>query len=283
MINTKIYKTKILKLNDIFLPRATYDKNIFRSTFFFNYQKFRHKKWKFQRGFNNFTDKIIFRRFAPNLSYLPNYSRYVVKPMDVDNIKINHRNQFLTYSAKLFLKRRLLGFFLFQKTKLLKKFLVFRHMNTHFNVFDTNFEVVLLRLGIANSIEQARIYIKNGMLSVNNHIVTQTRHLNHNDLVKLSRKPILFSIIRSDYSKKERCYVLRRRQFYIDIINYLTFIVLRRLSNLKYKHIFFDLLPWTSTFDYSRFSFIYFNYLMKNQWHFFIDFFIAKKFLQYAR
>jgi hypothetical protein len=283
MINTKIYKTKILKLNDIFLPRAVYDKNIFRSNFLFNYSKFRHKKWKFQRSKYTFSDPVIFRRFAPNLSYVPNYSQYIVKPIDVDNIKINLRNQFLTYSAKLFLKKRLLGFFLFQKTKLLKKFMVFRHMNTHFNVFDTNLEVVLLRLGIANSIHQARLYIQQGILEINNHIVTQTRHLNHLDMVKLSRKPILFKIKRSVYDKKVRNFVLEYSQYFLDICNYITLIVLKNLSLIKPDQLFFDFLPWTSTFNFSRFSFIYFNFLMKNQWHFFIDFFIAKKFLQYAR
>jgi hypothetical protein len=64
----------------------------------------------------------------------------------------------------------------------------------------------------------------------------------------------------------------------LKIIDFLRVLIIDEEPNK-----FIGFLPFTSTFNFSTFSFIYFNILMKNQWHIFIDFYVAKKFLHYAR
>jgi hypothetical protein len=278
MVNSVISKTKVQKLKDVFIFTTNSEKNLFRSTFFFNYVKFRKKKWKYYRSKNQFDMNFIFTRYAPNITYVPKYTHLVTEPIDVDNMKINKMIQLLSYRSKLFLIRRLLGFFLIRKTKLLKKFMVFKQMNIHFNVFDTNFEVLLTRLCIAKTIKEARIYIQKGILKINNHIVTQTRHLNHLDLVKFSTNCINFIFTSSQFNFKIKKYELIKDCMNLKIIDFLRVLIIDEEPNK-----FIGFLPFTSTFNFSTFSFIYFNILMKNQWHIFIDFYVAKKFLHYAR
>jgi hypothetical protein len=153
-------------------------------------------------------------------------------------------------------------------------------MNIHFNIFDTNFEILLIRLGIAKNVKQARMFVKAGVLNINGHIVTQTRHLNHLDIVKFSKNQVYFKICYSKFSFRIKKYRLIDNSGFFNVFNYIRVLFLRK-SREKYK--FLGFLPFTSTFNFATFSFIYFNFLMKNQWHFFIDFHIAKKFLQYAR
>ena len=159
----------------------------------------------------------------------------------------------------------------------------FLKFTQNFNIFYTNFEVLLLRLGFTKSIRESRIYIKAGVLKVNNHIVRQNRHLMHCDIFKFSKVPVKIRIRRSIFDKKIRKYVLKEKIHFLDLITYAQLLVVDRQSDIKKQHKFLGLLPGTSTFNYRKFSCYYFNILMKNQWHFFIDFFVAKKFLQYAR
>jgi hypothetical protein len=278
MINSLIRKPLKHKLSDVFGYKKTFEKNVFRSNFFFNFLKYRKKKWRYFRSPYQYDDSLIFKRFAPNITYVPKYTQLVTEVIDIDNFRINKFAQLLSYKSKLWFKDRLLKFFLIRKTKLLKKFLVFRQINIHFNVFDTNFEILLIRLGIAKTIKQARVFVKAGVLNINGHIVTQTRHLNHLDIVKFSKNEIYGNIYRSKFNFRLKKYQQRNSSGLFTVFNYI-----RLLSRMYQKYKFLGFLPFTSTFNFSNFSFIYFNFLMKNQWHFFIDFHIAKKFLQYAR
>lgn len=279
MVNSIIYKTKKIKLNDIVNFRSRLEKNIFRSHYFFNFKKLKFRKWKFQRSYKYHHYLFFLRRFSPNLTYVPNYN-HLVHPnyLDIDNIKINKYTQLFSYKSKVDLKRRLLGFFLIRKTKLLKAFLVFRHITTHFNIFDTNYEVLLLRLGFVPSIKEARRFIKYGVLKINGHIITKTRHLNDLDYVEFSDNLIDISLIDSCYSHLIKKYNAYEDIIYIKIIDYIYF-----LCSEYRKKMFMGILPFISPMNYATFNFIYFNKLLKNQWHYYINFYVAKKFLQYAR
>lgn len=279
MINALLLKPKKIQLNDIFNYKTNPVKNMYRSGYFYNYAKFRRRKWKFQRSARNISDEIIFKRYAPNIMYIPNYTK-LLKNKGRDTVKINENKQLFTYRSKLRLKQRLLNFFLIRKAKLLKKFLICRHITTHFNNFDVNYEVLLLRLGIALSIEQARVFIKGGVLKINGHIMKQNHHLNHLDFVQFNSKAVIkIKRTHSTYSRDLRKYVYNIIFYDIQVIYSL---LIRKTYKLDIKN-FLGLLPFTSTFNFSNFSFIYFNYLIKNQWHFFINFYVSKKFIQYGR
>lgn len=296
-LNKRSIVKKKIKLRDIFVSS---DKNIYRTNFFFNYGKYRHKKWKLARSYKNFEDTVIFKRYAPNISYIPKYSYIITaNKIDGDNIKIDKFNQYLTYKSRLFLKKRLMGFYRIHKTKLLKKFLVFRHMSTHFNVFDTNYEILLIRFGLADGIKEARHLIKCGVLKINNFIVNQTRHLNHMDVVQFSSRQIIKKKSYSVFSIPLKKFVTETIYMKLNLFNHFRLLLQERRMpmdikknpqknsqqnpkrNLRYELIGF--LPFISVFNFSNFSFLYHNRLMKNQWHFFIDFYIAKKFIKYNR
>lgn len=305
MINSKLLRKKQLKLKTI-LPLKSYEHNIYRSNFFYNFHKYRKRKWSKQR--NAYSNIAIFERYAPNLTYLPEYSFYInigsYIPRTI-NVKINKFDQLLNYKSRCLLRSRLSGFFWLRKRKDLKKFLVYRHINLHFNVFDSNYEVFLLRLGILDSIKEIRFYLKQGILKVNNHIVTQTRHFMHLDIIKFSKNFINFYNVNYFYDYKLKRYICNKVYQSLSFFNYIRFYIIDYLEyevdfddeedyefDHKYtieilekheKNKFLGILPFTSVCNFENFSFIYFSTLLKNQWHFFWDFFIMKKFLQYNR
>jgi ribosomal protein S4 len=291
MINLKILKQKRIKLNTLFTKR-TPEINLLRTNYFYNYAKFRKKKWYSQRGQEGTSDSIIFRRFAPNITYIPNYSHYInVKHLTKDTpVKIDKSSQLLSYRSRVELRRRLSGFFLIRKKKNLKKFLTFRYMNLHFNVFDSNFEVFLLRLGLVSTIKEARIHIKNGILKVNKKIVNQTRHFLHLDIIEFSKNLTKFSKINYSYNFEKKGYIKEHIEFESSFFNYILYLIYQILDETtnkfeieNFENMFLGVLPFTSLFNFVNFSCIYFSTLMKNQWHFFWDFFIMKKFILYNR
>lgn len=279
MLNRNKYIIKKnIKLKDIFIFRSP-DKNIFLSDFVFNFQKFRRRKWKYQRGRRNYFKKVVFTRFAPNLTYVSMYSSFINETLKNQQvIKIDTESQLLSYRSKLFLKKRLGGFFFVKKFKTLRKLFVYKHMITHFNVFDSNYEVLLLRLGFVKSIKEARNYISFGILRINDRIVNQTRHLNNNDLVSCSDNPMIFSLYDSIFNRVFKKYEAYNTTILSKFFDYISLLVKE-----KEEKFLLGILPFISSINFSNFSFFYFNTLMKNQWHFFIDFFIAKKFLHYKR
>lgn len=284
MANKLILQKKQVKLKDLF---NQYTKsNVFRSNFTFNFIKFRKQKWKFQRTYKNQEDSNIYKRYAPNLTYIPNYTKFISLSEKKENkIHINKFIQYFSYKSRLILRKRLMTFFLIRKAKLLKKFLVYRHMTTHFNIFDSNYEVLLLRLGLANSIRQAREFIKKGVLKINNHVVNQTHHLNNYDIVELSSNLIEFNVCYSKFSKFYHKYMLMKDEYNFKLIDYIKLLLYDKnnIRNKNRAYLFLGVLPFISTFNFRTFTFIYFNYLLKNQWHFYIDFFVAKKFIHYNR
>jgi len=288
MINSKLLIKKQIKLNTL-ITKKTSEINLLRSDFFFNYSKFRKKKWRLQRDTNKY---VLFRRFAPNITYIPNYSHYInIKHITKDfPIKIDKSSQLLTYKSRVELRRRLSGFFLIRKKKDLKRFLTYRYMSLHFNVFDSNFEVFLLRLGLVNSIKQARLHIKDGILKVNRKIVNQTRHFLNLDIVEFSKNLTNFNKIDFIYNDITKKYEMKKLKFSTSFFNYIFYLFYKEYDEEMEEFsqdiadtLFLGILPFTSIFNFENYSFIYFNILMKNQWHFFWDFFIMKKFILYNR
>nr|BDB10250.1 hypothetical protein [Actinophrys sol] len=273
-----IVEKKKIKLKDIFITESP-DKNIYRSYFLFNFQKFRKRKWKFLRSKRYFSSSFIFKRFCPNLTYMPNYSEFITDSnIHKKDIKIKNDAHMLSYRSKLFLKKRILGFFAVRKFSRIKNLLIFRHMTTHFNTFDSNYETVLLRLGICNTIIQAREFVKCGVLKINNHIISQNRHLNSLDIVELSQNLIFFFKYDSVFNKVKKAYDYYKMEICSTVFGYMSLLLKEDPHRM-----FFDVLPFISTINFSTFDFIYFNDLMKNQWHFYLDFFAAKKFFHYNR
>lgn len=273
-----VVQEKKLKLKDIFILKSP-DKNIYRSYFVFNFQKFRTRKWKFLRSKRYYFKRFIFKRFCPNLTYIPKYTKLVT---DINirkkAIKIKKESQLLSYRSKLFLKKRIVGFFATRKVSRIKKLLLFRHMTTHFNSFDSNYETILLRLGICPTIEEARKFLKFGVLKINDHVVTQNRHLNKLDIVELSKNLVVYTKSESFFNKFIKAYDCLKMEICSTLFGY----ILLMISEDEERS-FFDILPFISTINFATFEFIYFNDLMKNQWHFYLDFFTAKKFFHYNR
>jgi hypothetical protein len=277
MINALQRKFKKIKLNDIYFKFAE-EKNIYRGQFFFNFRKFRKKKWKYHRRNFLYNDNIIFRRYAPNLTYVPNYSSYINKTVKGDKLKMNTISLLLSYKSRLFLKRKIRGFFNVRSSCELRKIFVFRHITTHFNVFDSNFDIVLLRLGLADTIREAKEFIYLGVLRINGRMQRRIKHLNHLDLVEFTKNDIVPFRITSFFSRRKKKWSVLSDFLVMSAFDYLSLL----MSDFDIKN-FLGFLPFTSTINLTNFSFIYFSYLMKNQWHFWLDFFVAKKFFHYNR
>lgn len=272
-------RNKLVKLKDIYIKFAP-EKNIYRGIFFFNFKKFRKRKWKYHRSWFLYENNIIFRRFAPNITYIPRYTYlFRVKNLRTIKIKINESFQILTYRSRLELRRKVGGFFSIRRLRDIRRMFVFRHMSTHFNVFDSSYEVMLLRLGLADTIKDARDFVICGILNINGHNITKTKHLNHLDFVKFETEALIVSHrVDSYFSRKVRKWVVIQ-----DIIVGAGFPYTRFLVQDNHEKSFLGCLPFTFPVNYKNMSFIYFNILMKNQWHFFLDFFVAKKFFHYNR
>lgn len=300
MVNSVILKKKKIKLN-IVLPFRSTEYNLYRSNYFYNYSKYRKRKWSRQR--NKESDFMIYRRYAHNITYIPNYSYYINTRHIFRNItvKINKFNQLLNFKSKFELGRRLAGYFHIRKKKDLKDFLVYKYINLHFNVFDSNYEVFLLRLGIIDSIKEARRCIKKGVIRINQFLVKQTRHFLNLDSVRFTKNCMDFYDATYRYNYKKRKYDSFKKITSVPFFNYVQSFI---LDQLKYdfdpehdyrdnthieilekveKNKFLGILPFTSSLNYENYNFVYFNTLVKNQWHFFWDFFVMKKFIQYNR
>jgi hypothetical protein len=157
MVHLKYRNFKTIKLKDL-VPRG---KNLYRFNVFFNYQKYRRKKWIIQRSkiMNyRFYKTIIFKRFDLNQRYLffqkNNLLNIELKP---DVLKVR---KFYTYKIKLKVKRRLEVFFYSLREKFIKKFIVFRRYLHRFDSFDNNLLMLLLRMGIIINPREARKFIK---------------------------------------------------------------------------------------------------------------------------
>jgi hypothetical protein len=165
---------------------------------------------------------------------------------------------------------------------ILKKRFVFKHITTNFNNFDTNYEMLLLRLGIVNNMKLARNVIKQGVLLINGRNCFSTRHLINYDFISFSNKSINILDKEAIFDRRRRKYRTIYSELCVKIIDYLELVCLEAEFNTNTR-IFLGLLPFTSPVDYCTMSFIYFNHLLKNQWNYFFDFYVAKKFVQYAR
>lgn len=281
MINYIILKKKKIKSNDVAFPKNSYDKNVYRSMYFYNKTKYKHKKWKFLRSWRNIVVSVIMKRFSPLLKYMPKYSRLVIKPVDVDNIRINKVRQYLTYDSKLSLLKRFRSFFRFRTVKKTKKKFIYKHITTQFNHLDTNFEILLLRLGIVDNMKTARVYINHGILKINKHIRYKTRHLINFDRIKMSRNLIPLIKNMSVFLRRRRRYKVIIFNIYLKTIDHIE-LLCTEAREFKKQH-FLGTLPFTFTINYKTMTFVYFNIIFKNQWNYFFDFFSIKKFLQYAR
>lgn len=285
MLIKNLWRRKRIKLNQIFYNKS--GDNIFKSNFFFNYKKYRHKRWRFQRSYITFNDNHIYTRFSPIVSYMPDYSIYINEGAHATKrININRFNQTFSFKTKFQLKKRLLYLYLCRKSESLKKFVWNRHMTKNFTKFDAHYEMLLLRLGFVNSMQQAKSYVSKGILEVNDYIKTQTTCLANKDFVAISDKCILdFRFTDSFYSKYKRGYVSKFRYIFCTFKQYLFLMILLDINDSFYKNIQFlvGILPFTSTINFSNLTFIYFSTILKNQWNFYIDFFMVKKFLQYNR
>jgi len=282
MVNSKIRKLKKIRIKDTISPPACRDKNILRSNYVFDKTKFRRRKWKFLRNWKYYIDSKTFKRYAPNLNYVPLYSRLINYKIDIDNIKINKFMQFFSYKSRLLLVKRLRGLLRYEKMRILKKRFVFKHITTNFNNFDTNYEMLLLRIGIVNNMKLARNIIKQGALLINGRDCFSTRHLINYDFISFSDKSINLLDKETMFDYRRRKYRTIYSELCIKIIDYLELVCLEAEFNTNTK-IFLGILPFTSPVDYCTMSFIYFNHLLKNQWNYFFDFYVAKKFVQYAR
>jgi hypothetical protein len=182
----------------------------------------------------------------------------------------------------LLLVKRLRGLLRYEKISTLKKRFVFKHITTNFNNFDTNFEMLLLRIGIVNNMKLARNIIKQGALLINGRDCFSTRHLINYDLVAFSNKNLKILDKETDFDYRRRKYTVFASNLRVKLIDYLELICLEAKFNFNSK-LFLGVLPFTSPVDYCTMTFIYFNHLLKNQWNYFFDFYVAKKFVQYAR
>jgi hypothetical protein len=282
MVNSKIRKLKKVRVKDTVSPPACRDKNILRSNFVFDKTKFRRRKWKFLRSWKNYTDSRTFKRYAPNLNYVPLYSRLINYKIDIDNIKINKFMQFFSYKSRLLLVKRLRGLLRYEKISILKKRFVFKHITTNFNNFDTNFEMLLLRIGIVNNMKLARTIIKQGALLINGRNCFSTRHLINYDLVSFSKKNLKILDKETNFDHRRRKYKNFTAHLRLKLIDYLELMCIEAKLYTN-SRLFLGVLPFTSPVNYCTMAFIYFNHLLKNQWNYFFDFYVAKKFVQYAR
>lgn len=249
--------------------------------YFFNKTKFKHKKWKFLRSWKNKVINVIMKRFSPLLKYMPRYSRLITKAVNADNIKINKIRQFLTYSSRLSLLKRFRTFFRIRTVTKTKKKFIYKHITTHFNHLDTNFEMLLLRLGIVDNMKTARVYINTGILKINKHIRFKTHHLINFDLIKFSKRVVLIYKNLAVFLRKRRRYQNFFFDMYLKTIDHVE-LLCNEVRDFKKQH-FFGKLPFTFTMNYKNMTFVYFNIVSKNQWNYYFDFFTIKKFLQYAR
>jgi len=277
MVNALQRKHKKIKLKDIYIKYAV-EKNMYRGLLFFNFKKFRRRKWKFHRSKFLYQPKFVFHRFAPNITYIPRYNHLIQSQGRIEKIKINEFGQLLTYRSRLALRRKISGFFFVRRYKDLRRMFVFRHMTTHFNVFDSNYELMLVRLGIADTIKEARDFILCGVLKVNGRVQFKTKHFNNFDIVQFSRNLLMPFRIQSYFSKKLGKWASIDEELLLTAFNYFCYLILE-----NHEKSFTGILPFTFPVNYSTFTFIFFNILMKNQWHFVFDFHIVKKFFHYNR
>ena len=280
MVNSKIRKLKKVRIKDTVSPPVCRDKNILRSNFVFDKTKFRRRKWKFLRSWKNYIDSKTFKRYAPNLNYVPMYSRLINYKIDIDNIKINKFMQFFSYKSRVLLVKRFRGLLRYEKISILKKRFVFKHITTNFNNFDTNFEMLLLRIGVVNNMKLAKNIIKQGALIINGRDCFSTRHLVNYDLVAFSPRNLELIDKVPGFNPITRKYISVLSNISIKLIDYLELMCVEANLNTR---MFLGVLPFTSPVNYCTMTFIYFNHLLKNQWNYFFDFYVAKKFVQYAR
>lgn len=283
MINSLIKKSKKITWNDAAFGKAHYDKNIYRNLFFFNRSKFKRRKWKFLRSWKNLLENVLIKRFSPNLKYMPMYSRLINKTIDIDNIKLNKFRQYLTYKSRLTLITRLRGFFRIRTLKKLKQHFVYKHITTQFNSFDNNFEILLVRLGIVDNIKTARVYIKDGVLKVNNFIRYKTSNLKNYDFVEFSDNTIVVFYQKYIFIPPLRKFKNIYNDYLVKVIDQMDYMCSHSFAKRNLNLYFLYMLPFTFPINYENMSFIYFNFLLKNQWNYFFDFYTIKKFLQYAR
>jgi|688.fasta_scaffold05895_6 hypothetical protein len=203
MINRKISIIKKLKLKDIHLPG---DKNLYRTSFFWNFLKFRKKKWGYQRAnfFKSFEN--LLHRFDPTKIYIPIYDKYFELDFQNENFRIFKFTQFLKYSSLLVLKKKFLGFFYIKKTKTLRDRLVYRNMHSNLKIFDTFLDLMLIRIGGSNHMKQARQYVKTGVFKLNLNTVKAIKFMNNLDYVQFSKKPRKLEYKSNFYDKKDKGY-----------------------------------------------------------------------------
>jgi hypothetical protein len=189
MIHIKYRNFKKIKIKDL-VPRG---RNLYRFNIFFNFKKYRRKKWKIQRGKTmnyRFYRTIVFKRFDLNQKY-SFYQKNNVLNVNLKPDMLRMR-RFYTYKLKLILKRRLQIFFYSLREKFIKKFIVFRRFIHRFNSFDNNLLMLLLRMGIIINFREARRFIKYYGLSVGSSYF-------HVDIQKLNSPSSIFDFL--DYEK----------------------------------------------------------------------------------
>jgi len=187
--------------------------------------------------------------------------------------------------SKVHLKRRILYFLLLRKVSSLKKLIWNRILKINFHKFDSSYELLLLRLGFANSIRQARGYVKEGIFEINGRITTENKYLQNYDLVCASKNELEIHLNDSFYSRKHGGYILKIRCLVCSLLNYFLLLTYENEEGGIYANekSLEGVLPYTSTMNFCNLSFIFFSSVVHNQWNFYIDFFSIKKFLQYNR
>jgi hypothetical protein len=205
MINRVLSLTRKLKLKNIHFPR---DKNLYRTSFFWNFLRFRKKKWGYQRAGFFKSPENLFSRYDPSKVYIPIYERYFELDFKNENFRLYKFTQYLKYKSLLVLKKKYLGFFYLKKTKTLRDRLVYRNMHSNFNVFDTFLDLMLIRIGGSNHMKEARQLVKNGTFTINSRVnpVRSLTFINNLDYVTFTKKSVDFDYKKNFYDKKKKGY-----------------------------------------------------------------------------
>lgn len=202
MINAVIRQTKKLLLKDI---HQRNDKNVYRTSYFFNYAKFRKNKWGYQRArwFKDFT----FCRFDPTKVYVLSYDEYFTDNFNSVSFFIRKNLQNLTYKSMLRFVNNLRLFFYTTKNKKLRDRLVYRRTYQNPNIMDTYLDIFLLRMGGAKHIRTARHYVVKGAYDINGFVTKTLRFINPMDVVKFSQHNVIIHYQFAKYNKELSKYI----------------------------------------------------------------------------
>lgn len=287
MIRLKYYKIKKIKLNQL----ISKDKNLLNLNVFFNFAKFRHKKWNILRSIiNKENDTFVFARF--NLNNI--YHQYVETNALNERVKpfLIGIQTYETYKDMLVLKQRVLSFFGFIREKSLKKLLIHRNFSYRFDSFDHTILFLLLRLGFISNLKLAKKLISTFGIGRGNQILQDPyRPLNFEDIIKpLWYCKFKIYFVLTYYDKKLKKYMAKRKRSIVNFFDYYRILSFNRWNQKKFQLVNYSkdllvnkVLPMPFPVNYANMSFYFIPFQLKNQHTAFFNMFLIKKFLQYNR